>query len=154
MSQPPIRIVGIPQIGLGISRLPVHLQRAAESAVLRAGAKPLVKAARARAPIATGLLKKSIGFRVKKVRGIISARVGPRTGYAKEVTRMGRDGRPRQVFSDPNKYSHLVELGTSRTAAKPFIRPAMESVQTEVLQEMAEGYTRHLERVIARLRAR
>lgn len=154
MSQPPIRITGIPQIGLGISRLPVHLQRAAESAVLRAGAKPLVKAARSKAPIATGLLKKSIGFRVKKVKGIISARVGPRTGYAKEVTRMGRDGRPRQVYSDPNKYSHLVEIGSSRTAAKPFIRPAMESAKTEVLQEMANGYSKHLDKVIARLRAR
>lgn len=154
MSQPPIKLVGLAQIGLALSRLPSHLQRSAEAAVLREGAKPLVKEVRSKAPIASGLLKKSIGFRVKKIKGVISARIGPKTGFGKEVTRIGSDGQPRQVYSDPNKYSHLVELGTSRTAAKPFIRPAMEAVKPEILQKMAEGYRKHLERVIARLRTR
>lgn len=142
-----IKIEGAKAMEKALRRLPDDLKRSGETAVLRAGAKPINKAAKAKVPSESGLLKKSIGINVKKVRGVRTARVGPRTGRGAVVTRNGR-----QVFSNPTKYSHLVEYGTSHSAAQPFIRPAVESTKGEVVGAMATGYRKHLARTAARLR--
>ena len=158
------RITGMNELSRRLQRLPVALQRSAETAVLRAGAKPITKAAKGRAPVGTGrhsgLLKKSIGARVKKVRGITSARIGPRTKMAVSLgTKIARKtkgnrvaGQPYEAMKDPNKYAHLVEFGTSHSAAKPFIRPALDSSRNEAFEAMREGYRTHLVRVVNRLR--
>jgi HK97 gp10 family phage protein len=100
----------------------------------------------------TGLLEKSIGLSVKKVGGQKSARIGPRKGMRKEVTRTDqRTGKTYKEIADPNNYSHLVEYGTAHSAAKPFIRPAIDESQGEVITAMAAGLDKHLTRVAARL---
>jgi HK97 gp10 family phage protein len=143
------RIVGAKEIAAGIARLPSDLQRAAESAVLRAGAKPVAKIAKSKAPVGdTGLLKKSIGYTVRKGQGVVSARIGPRNGFARSTT--DESGKVTKV--NPTNYSHLVELGTSRAPAKPFIRPAVDSAKGEAFDAMAKGYGVHLEKVVAKLR--
>lgn len=142
-----MKLTGTKEIAKALGKLPKELQRSAESAVLREGAKPIAKAAKSRVPVASGLLKKSIGSRVRTIKGETSARIGPRTGMKQTVTRNGR-----QVISDPNKYSHLVEFGTSKTAAQPFIRPAVDSAGGEVIEAMAKGYEKHLTKVVAKLR--
>ena len=91
---------------------------------------------------------KSIGTTVRKTRkGQTTARVGARTGFKTTVT---RNGKP--VIADPVKYAHLVEYGTTHSAAKPFIRPAIESTQDQVMGAMATGYDKHLTKVVARIR--
>ena len=55
---------------------------------------------------------------------------------------------------DPNKYSHLVEKGTSHSPAQPFIRPAMDSASGQVLEAMSAGLDKHLTRVAQRLAAK
>ena len=144
-----MKLQGTKELNRAITRLAPELQRAAESAVLRAGAKPITQAAKAKAPIGKGkhkgLLKKSIGSNVKKVRGQTSARVGARTGW-----KVDEDG----VKKDPSKYSHLVEFGTSHSAAQPFIRPAVESTQSQVVGAMVDGYDKYLGRVVKRIRSR
>lgn len=137
-----------------LADLPQELIKASESAVLRAGAKPIQTAAKAKAPVGTGLLKKSIGMRVKKTKGIYTARVGPRKGFKGKPLgkKKNKAGIETERFADPNKYSHLVEFGTSHSPAKPFIRPAIESAKGEVVAAMAAGLDKHLTRTVARLR--
>jgi len=152
-----IEISGVRNILSALDRLPDALRKSAETAVLRAGAKPIEKAAKVNAGKTkdTGLLKKSIGLRVAKVKGVTSARVGPRKGMRQEVTRTDkRTGRKYKEIADPNNYSHLVEYGTSHSPAKPFIRPAIDSAQGETLNAMAAGLDKHLTKVAARLAKR
>lgn len=77
----------------------------------------------------TGTLAKSIGRKVKIYResGVAVGIVGPRQGFRRTVTL--KSGR--QLVMDPVKYSHLVELGTRRSRAKPFLRTAWESTKGE-----------------------
>lgn len=136
-----------------LDRLPGELRKSALSAVLRAGATPIRKAAKinARKSRDSGLLEKSISLRVKNG----SARVGPARGIRQQVTRTDkRTGRKYTEIADPNNYSHLVEYGTSHSAPKPFIRPAIDSASGDVLSAMATGLDKHLTRVVARLRSR
>lgn len=137
-----------------LDALPKELLRSSENAVLRAGAKPIEKAAKSKAPVRDGTLKKSIGTNVKKVNGISSARVGPRKGFKGKSLgyRRNKKGVMTERFADPNKYSHLVEFGTSHSAARPFIRPAIDAASGEVVDAMAAGLDKHLDRTVARLR--
>lgn len=73
---------------------------------LREGANVLKKEAKARVPVRTGKLKKSITVNVTlKARGDCYAKLGFKKGAA---------------------YGVPVELGTSHSAAKPFLRPAID----------------------------
>lgn len=144
----------IRNIRASLDALPNELLRSSEKAVLRAGAKPIEKAAKAKAPVRDGTLKKSIGTNVKTVNGVTSARVGPRTGVKGRSLgfRKNKKGVMTERFADPNKYSHLVEFGTSHSPAKPFIRPAIDTASGEVVDAMAAGLDKHLTRTVARLK--
>lgn len=96
----------------------------------RAAARQVVNSARSNVPKRTGLLKKSLGLRVKPYRrnGTVYAAIGPRSGFKQQigtVTRGPNAGKP--IYANPTQYAHLVERGTSRHSAKPFLRPALDS---------------------------
>lgn len=93
---------------------------------LTAGAKPIAQRMRALVPVRTGDLKKSITTRAVRAGGSILARV------------IG--------FKAPGRfYSHLVEFGTKHSAAKPFIRPAMDSGKSSSLLEIGRMLWRGIE---------
>jgi HK97 gp10 family phage protein len=142
-----IKITGINQLRRTIDRLPAELKKRAEVPVLRAGAKPILKAAKRKVPVgdseAPGQLKRSLGITVKKVKGVFSSRVGARTGFNVRL----KNGKKK----DPSKYIHLVELGTRHSAPQPFIRPAIDSSKGEVLESMSDGLEKHLHRTAKRL---
>src|SRR5262249_13600056 len=98
--------------------------------------KIVLKAAKANVPRASGLLKKSLGRKVKVYRasGTVVAIIGPRTGFKQDVH---RDGRKVAVLANPTKYAHLVERGTRHSPARPFMRPAFESTKPEVQSAMS-----------------
>jgi HK97 gp10 family phage protein len=147
-----------------LDNLPKELQKSAEKAVLRAGGKPILAAARAKVPVDTGNLKKSLGVSVHANRaGWISARVGPRkgfkgkskTGRKRERAAKGKRGTFQEnKLADAQEISWYVETGTPRSAARPFIRPAIDSAAGAVLEAMAAGLDQHLTRVTARLARR
>jgi HK97 gp10 family phage protein len=147
-----IQLVGVKELQRSMNALAPELMKSAERAVLRAGAAPILKAAKQNAQSSrdSGLLYKSLGVNVKKVRGITDARIGPRTGMRQAVS---RDGKPPRI-ANPANYSHLVEYGTSHSAAKPFIRPAVDSASPKVVDAMAQGLDKYLTRTAARLARR
>ncbi len=79
-------------------------------AALRLGAESIEQDAKGRAPINTGRLRDAIHTE--------------RTGEGEYTVIAGDDG----VF-----YGHLVELGTTRTPAHPFLIPALEARRSTVL---------------------
>lgn len=160
-----IEIRGIKAVEAALKKLPKELQRTTEMSALRAGMTPVKKSAISNAPEGKdkdhGLLKKSIGLNVRKNKktGQYTARVGPRTGFkisigtriAKVTKGKRKKGQPYEAFKDPTKYAHLVELGTSHSAANPFLRNSMDSNAGNIIEEMAKGYNKGLTRAIKKL---
>jgi len=165
-----IRISGFKELDMALSKLPEELARTTEAAALREGGKPIRREVIARAPTGkgkeAGLLKRSIGLNVRKnkkgsaEKGRYTARVGPRTGFkiavgtaVATVTKGKRKkGERYTVYKDPTKYAHLVELGTSHSAADPFIRTGSEAAESEVINGLARGYEKGLAKAVDKLR--
>lgn len=165
-----IALSGFKELEKALLALPAELSRQAEQGALRAGMIPVRKLAVAYAPTSNednpGLLKKSIGLNVRKIRGRLqnatryTARVGPRTGFGVSTgIKVARITKGRKIKGmtyggrkDPVKYAHLVELGTSHSAAKPFLRPAMDAAEPQIITEMAKGYEKGLAKAVDKLR--
>lgn len=140
------------------------LKKALRNRILKraigAGTKLILREAKARAPRETGLLRKSLGRKVKVYRnsGTVVGIVGPRAGFKETVTRSRGRWLPGPVVSDPIRYAHLVELGTRPhalgkgsnlrkgrqsghthpgAAARPFLRPAVQALGTQVRAAIA-----------------
>lgn len=160
---PTVKVTGINELRKALSRLPVELQRASETTALREGMKPVLKSARSNAGRSKGskLLQKSIGLTVRKGRRGITARVGARTGFKKSLgMKIARKTKGKRVkgqlyeaFQDPTKYAHLVEYGTSHSAAKPFIRPAIDSNANAINEGLAKGYEKGLAKAVAKVKS-
>lgn len=104
------------------------LKRAAQGAL-----KSLVAPARAKVPRRYGLLRKSLGTTVKYYRqsGTVFVAMGPRPGWKTPIV----DRRTGQVrFANPQMYAHLVERGTRRAAAHPFLRPVWDAQKVAIVR--------------------
>jgi HK97 gp10 family phage protein len=165
-----LKLTGFKELEAALLKLPAELAKTVEADALREGMKPVRKASQAIAKgnADTGLLAKSIGLTVRRVRRKLqnvnryTARVGARTGFRKEVERTSTfktsSGkvvtRKRKEMADPTKYAHLVEYGTSHSAAKPFIRTALESAESEIIDGLAKGYEKGMEKIVRKIRSR
>lgn len=119
--------------------LPKRLQNKILKKAVNDGCKLIRKTARQKVAVGeTGLLKKSIGTKivVKRSTGRVIGIVGPRTGYkskkvkgqrkkVRTITKLGEEFKAAGV--DPVRYAHLVEKGTKHSAAKAFLRPALDN---------------------------
>jgi HK97 gp10 family phage protein len=151
---------GAKELIRSLNELAPALKRSSEKAVLSAGARPIVARSKALAPVGkTGSLKKSIAQNVRMGKdGIRTVRIGPRADFKgpslgmKVIKKGKRKGQTYESFVRPQNYSHLVEYGTSRTAARSFIRAGAAAAESETLSAMANGLSKHLDKVAARLR--
>lgn len=130
------RVEGVPEMIATMRNIAARVQKKALKKGVNAASKLLLRKAKSAVRVETGLLKRSLGRKVKTFRntGAVVAIVGPRVGFKMEVTR-GK----RTVLSNPTKYAHLVELGTARSAAFPFLGPAFESSKAEARALIAEA---------------
>ena len=101
---------------------------------LRAAAKPIVAEAKRLVHVRTGKLRDSITAVVER----------KRKGANERVVLIG--------FKPPvSRRAHLEEFGTSKQAAHPFMRPALDAKAGEALNEMgrvmAKGITREAEKL-------
>lgn len=112
--------------------LPPKLQKKWGRRGVAKAARLMVKAAKAKCPIRTGQLKKSLGFRPRTYKTGVFAVIGPRGGFQT----VGGDGRKH----DPKKIAHLVEMGHGgphAAEAKPFLRPAMYETAPQCASKIA-----------------
>lgn len=150
------------------------LANAARNRIVRqavtAGARVIARKAKALAPRELGLLKKSIGQKVKVYRntGTAAAVIGPRHGFRKPAVRKKGKWRPAAVHpggeADPAFYAHLVELGTAPhrvggrrhpgASAKPFLAPAATGQAGVIRAAMVDAIARGLAKWLASVRAK
>ena len=104
------------KIGTKLDRMAARAEKAGNAAAINKASTPMLAAAKRMAPVRLvkgGRLKKSLVKRVKRVGGVVVGKIGikPKT-YG-------------------NRILHLLEFGTSKMAAKPFLRPAYYQTRDE-----------------------
>ena len=144
-----------------IDKLAPEFRKSAEKAVLRAGARPILKDVKKNlsgSPVKTrtGLLKKSMGVSIHTGQGgFVSARIGSRNGVKYRYKNGNKTGRRSKYKKGKaiatEEVAWYLEMGTPKMQAKPFIRPALETAKSEVINNMEAGLDKHLTKVVARL---
>lgn len=119
-----MRVDGVPELQRKFANLSGKMQRAVVRDSLRSAARVVEKSARQRVPVDTGRLKKAITQNVT----------------VKSTTGEALVGYRREVF-----YGRFVELGTSKMAAQPFLRPALDENQEEIRQTFLSALNRTIE---------
>lgn len=129
------------------------LSRAENNKVLRdatrAGADVLREEVIARAPVQTGKLKKNVVVMTQKARrrgeissGVHIRGVNPVTGNS-DSTMKASD--PRNAF-----YWRFVEMGTSKMAAHPFVRPSFDVRQEEATRVALARMNQAIDEVLSK----
>lgn len=113
------KIEGLEQLISKLNSLPDKLEKKVVRTAVRKGAILIRNKAREKAPIGTGTLKKSIKIRSNRAgNGVVSFKIGPTNDKKK-----GTD-----IF-----YGRFQEFGTSKMPAHPYMRPAYDESESEVL---------------------
>ncbi|MDB6177934.1 HK97 gp10 family phage protein [Paracoccus sp. Z330] len=132
-----------------------NLSKAAGKGVLRRAlkkaAQPTADLASSMAPVRTGNLARSV---------IVGAKLDGR--QARIHRRMFRDDKssvemfvgPSYLSGDGGRHGHLVEFGTWKMAAQPFMRPAWDQDKRAMLDRLSEELWAELEKAIRRAEKR
>lgn len=134
------QVKGLKELNKILEQLPIKLQKRAVRKALRAGSRPIIQKARSLAPVDTGALKKSIIYAQRRdpTRGAI--------GFLKSsVAGKGKQNTGSEKKRVPSKYAHLVEFGTSRAPAQPFMRPALDSAGNDAIKKITEVLIKEVE---------
>lgn len=140
-----VRVRGSAALARRLERLRPSMRNRITRRALTSAARVVVRAAKDGAPRDTGLLRRSIDFRIVTGRSGVAAVVGPRSDVVGERTNLFG----RIVRSKPSAYAQLVERGTAPrvimvgrgrlavfrhggTAPRPFMRRAFESTSSRV----------------------
>lgn len=121
-----INLRGNKAVERALKALPEKIQKKVLRKAMSKATTTVSREMRAKAPVKSGALRRSIGKRTKSYqRGqTIYGVVGPRSSFE-------MDGQK------PSKYAHLVEFGSSRSSPKPFARPAYQSANAEASKQLA-----------------
>jgi HK97 gp10 family phage protein len=119
------QVFGGKELEAALKQLPKATGKNVLRRALRNAAKPTAAAAEAMAPLGpTGNLRASMTIGPKKSRRGIKS---PKTGV--------------EIYIGPSYpkgfHAHLVEFGTIKTGARPFMRPAWDSTKQEVLESIS-----------------
>jgi HK97 gp10 family phage protein len=139
MARNMVSFEGAKEIEDNLRKVTVELQRKILGEALVAGAQPIRDEAEATVVRSTGKLAQNIIIEQKRSKqaasqDVLSVRVMPRR------TKLGAP--------DDAHYGSFVELGTSKMAAQPFLRPAFDSKRVESLEAAAETIRVGVEQVL------
>jgi hypothetical protein len=137
-----------------IKYLPEKIQKKILRPAVSRGSRRLARTVKSMVPVRTGLLKKSLGIRVVWYRktnttlGVIGVRHGFRTAVGVRKRDSGKNARYQykkgdQIFVNPTKYWHLVELGTVRSKALDALTRSLnassQAIRTDMIAKLSEG---------------
>jgi HK97 gp10 family phage protein len=128
-----MKLDGLRELSKQLQLLPERVARNALRSAVYAGARVVRKAVQARAPVATGKLKASVYQKQIREHSNLYTQVffvGVRSGARKK-----RDGS--KDFSRDAWYWRMHEMGTSKMAARPFVRPAFMAAHEEAARAIA-----------------
>lgn len=133
---------GFAETERNLKRVHERIKRGAMREALAKASRPIIKRARELAPKESGALRKALGRITKTIKGEVRVRIGIRRG--KSVDYQGEK-------RNPSRYAHLVELGSSKNRAHPFMRPALEEKKEEAIQIYKETLGPAIEKAAARV---
>lgn len=140
-----------------LKQFPQNIQKNVMTGAVRAGCKPLVEAARRNVPVDTGNLKKSIGINKRKVRDKTKLRfsVSPRRLDSLDFKGLKEDKGYRakvRMLQEQKKaggfYAHMIEFGTSKMPAQPFMRPAFENQDNQSIEAAKEYMAKRIDKEV------
>lgn len=138
-----VEIEGARELDAALAQLPAATGKAVMRRALTKAARLTASRARAYAPVETGNLRESITITPRLNRrqsrgqpkaGDVAIYVGPAVGK-------GAKG----------SHGHLLEFGTYKMAARPFMRPAWESTKDQVLRTIQAELWAELRKAARRL---
>jgi len=132
-----LKIEGMEELLKKFKKLPKKLQNSILTGGIRAGAKLVADEARRNVPVKTGHLKKSILVR-KRRRGVKKGTLHFVVAPVSKVMWRFQDIKGKKHFNYGNIIEEgrsvwAVEHGSSKSVAKPFMRPAFESKGKEAI---------------------
>jgi len=116
-------MAGITDLDAALERLGGALSGAQLEHLLRQAVQPTAEHARAHVAVETGEVRDAV----------VTAGRHTRTTATGSVVVEG------STFGGPAREALFLELGTSKMAAQPFLRPALAATEAEVLQHVADG---------------
>ena len=140
-----VKIEGLDVFAQALNSLPPNIARNVLRGAVSAGARIISNEAKLRAPVYTGPVSQGHPPPGTLKRSIIQKQIrelsdlGKQTFYVtvrrgKKYQKQGKKGN----LSQDAYYAKWVEFGTSKMAAKPFLRPAFEAGKQEAVNKMAE----------------
>lgn len=145
MAESVIQLTGFKELAAALRELPERVARNDLRAAVNAGASVVKKAAIAKAPEDTGALKANLYQKqIREQSGPMRQTfyVGVRRGVAKYANTKAnrRSGKAGTAYKTDGTtwYWRLVEFGTSKMAAKPFLRPAFESQKEAAVKAIGD----------------
>lgn len=164
-----VDVIGLDGLVARMKALPEKMQRRVYRTAARRAMIPVRDEARRRAAviddaatresIAMNIAVQISAARSRAVGGVV-VRVGVRGGaerYAntRRNARAGRAGKRYATGGDRGNpggdtwYWRFIELGTSRQAARPFLRPALETQAQRVTDDLAQELSRGLDKLLS-----
>lgn len=129
-----MNLTGFKELAESLRELGPRVARNTLRRAVAAGATPIRTRARERAPKDTGEMAKDIQIKREKTEGphVASYSVFVRTGKKSRLS-----GRARNVEKN-SWYWRLVEFGTVKMAAQPFLRPSFEELKESSVKIIGE----------------
>lgn len=143
------------QVQQTLAKLPRVMQERVAVGGARAAAKVIAKEAKARVPVKTGLLKRSIGIGKAKKKdtpdGVVRFYVLPKTkvNFTKKV--MVGDARAKLKVKATAFYGHFLEFGTKKMPAKPYLVPAAKATTSTSVEAFKKYVYKRTEKEVKRL---
>lgn len=145
-------VIGTQELADALDTLGDKVRKKGTKKAVNAGTKIVLKKAKSLVREKTGLLRKSLGRKTKVYRnsGVAIGIVGPRTKKFKTLLRVGVRGKSagKEIYANPTQYAHLVDKGTKRSQAYPFMEESLSSTEAEVQEAMAEAMAQVIEDAI------
>lgn len=137
-----LSIAGCKELEADFKLLSKSEQRKVSKKAVRAGAVVFRDAIRASAPVRTGRLKKSVS--VDTARGSLTAGVK----FKKiRVTKKSKKGKSKKTLPF---YWWMIENGTSKMSARPFVRPAFDANVKKAEDAAFEQYLKDIDEIFSK----
>ena len=133
MTRVTTKIEGLDELSEQVDQLKASFGRTTLRTALRNAVKPVLKLAKAKVPVASGRLKRSLASRASVTKSgfgvgdVFARRGGGYEGY----------------------HAHLIELGTSTQRARPFLRPAQ--IEADRSGAIVNAFIDSLNKTIAKI---
>ena len=142
-----IGVTGLDQTMAAINALPPEMGRGAFVAAVKKAAAPVLRTAKDLVPVLYGFLRDCLTSRAKRMRDGTTyiCLVGVERGHVFPIdVRTKGPLKGEEKNAEPTKYAHMIEFGTSKMEAIPFLRPAagteavnaVDIFQTEIEKEI------------------